>query len=194
MSRGEGEKGEGCRIRGAAKYSTITVTDVQSDGRPRAVPRDSHGALRLRDAAAAARFHGLHVRICPAVRRRRGLWLKSEPEREQAVRSAAKLFVSICESQAPFVAVENPKMHSLATDLVGGRKPTQYVQPYEHGTGHQKATGLYPTYNLPLIQPTCIMAERTSAMADLPRSPQSDVYWYRGSNGPTVDAYSSRIL
>eukprot|EP00962_Isochrysis_galbana_P020664 scaffold6055_cov108-Isochrysis_galbana.AAC.1 len=72
-------------------------------------------------------------------------WLKSEPEREQAVRSAAKLFVSICESQAPFVAVENPKMHSLATDLVGGRKPTQYVQPYEHGTGHQKATGLYLT-------------------------------------------------
>ena len=90
---------------------------------------------------------------------------------ESAVRSAAKLFVSICESQAPFVAVENPKMHSLATDLVGGRKPTQYVQPYEHGTGHQKATGLYLTYNLPLIQPTCIMAERTSAMADLPRSP-----------------------
>jgi len=87
------------------------------------------------------------------------------------VRSAAKLFVSICESQAPFVAVENPKMHSLATDLVGGRKPTQYVQPYEHGTGHQKATGLYLTYNLPLILPTCIMAERTSAMADLPRSP-----------------------
>eukprot|EP00962_Isochrysis_galbana_P037428 scaffold13084_cov112-Isochrysis_galbana.AAC.2 len=62
-------------------------------------------------------------------------WLKSEPEREQAVRSAAKLFVSICESQAPFVAIENPKMHSLATDLVGGRKPDQYVQPYEHGTG-----------------------------------------------------------
>eukprot|EP00962_Isochrysis_galbana_P017520 scaffold5037_cov114-Isochrysis_galbana.AAC.14 len=45
-------------------------------------------------------------------------WLKTDPEREQAVRSAAKLFVSICESQEPFVAVENPKMHSLATDLV----------------------------------------------------------------------------
>eukprot|EP00962_Isochrysis_galbana_P047322 scaffold19272_cov129-Isochrysis_galbana.AAC.3 len=42
-----------CRIRGAAKYSPITVTDVQSDGRPRAVPRGSHGALPLRDAVAA---------------------------------------------------------------------------------------------------------------------------------------------
>eukprot|EP00962_Isochrysis_galbana_P021613 scaffold6380_cov121-Isochrysis_galbana.AAC.1 len=47
----------GCRIRGAAKYSPITVTDVQSDGRPRAVPRDSHGALPLRDAVAAARLY-----------------------------------------------------------------------------------------------------------------------------------------
>eukprot|EP00962_Isochrysis_galbana_P042890 scaffold16143_cov129-Isochrysis_galbana.AAC.2 len=55
----------------------------------------------------------------------------------------------------------------------GGRKTTQYVQPYEHGTGHQKATGLYPTDNLPLsfLKPTCLMDERTSAMADLPRSP-----------------------
>eukprot|EP00962_Isochrysis_galbana_P005773 scaffold1557_cov108-Isochrysis_galbana.AAC.7 len=43
-----------CRIRGAAKYSPITVTDVQIDGRPRAVPRGSHGALPLRDAMAAA--------------------------------------------------------------------------------------------------------------------------------------------
>eukprot|EP00962_Isochrysis_galbana_P052360 scaffold23777_cov135-Isochrysis_galbana.AAC.1 len=32
------------RIRGAAKNSPITVTDVQSDGRPRAVPGDTHGA------------------------------------------------------------------------------------------------------------------------------------------------------
>eukprot|EP00962_Isochrysis_galbana_P032752 scaffold10820_cov132-Isochrysis_galbana.AAC.2 len=40
---------------GAAKYSPITVTDVQSDGRPRAVPRDSHGALPICDAVAALR-------------------------------------------------------------------------------------------------------------------------------------------
>eukprot|EP00962_Isochrysis_galbana_P051367 scaffold22759_cov111-Isochrysis_galbana.AAC.4 len=57
----------------------------------------------------------------------------------------------------------------MATDLIGGRKPTQYVQPYEHGTGHQKATGLYLTDNLPILKPTCLMDERTSAMADLPR-------------------------
>eukprot|EP00962_Isochrysis_galbana_P024580 scaffold7549_cov111-Isochrysis_galbana.AAC.11 len=33
-----------CRIRGAAKFRPITVTDVQSDGRPLALPGDTHGA------------------------------------------------------------------------------------------------------------------------------------------------------
>eukprot|EP00962_Isochrysis_galbana_P048825 scaffold20445_cov148-Isochrysis_galbana.AAC.1 len=33
-----------CRIRGAANYSPITVTDVQSDGRPLALPGDSPSA------------------------------------------------------------------------------------------------------------------------------------------------------
>eukprot|EP00962_Isochrysis_galbana_P020249 scaffold5907_cov120-Isochrysis_galbana.AAC.4 len=42
-----------CRIRGAANNRPITVTDVQSDGRPRDVPGDSRGAQHLRAAAAA---------------------------------------------------------------------------------------------------------------------------------------------
>eukprot|EP00962_Isochrysis_galbana_P054701 scaffold26301_cov132-Isochrysis_galbana.AAC.1 len=47
----------GCRIRGAANNRPITVTDVQSDGRPRDVPGDSLSAQHLRAAAAAARLH-----------------------------------------------------------------------------------------------------------------------------------------
>eukprot|EP00962_Isochrysis_galbana_P004135 scaffold1148_cov108-Isochrysis_galbana.AAC.7 len=35
---------------GAAKNRPITVTDVQSDGRPLAIPRDPRGALPVRDA------------------------------------------------------------------------------------------------------------------------------------------------
>eukprot|EP00962_Isochrysis_galbana_P029093 scaffold9273_cov128-Isochrysis_galbana.AAC.4 len=38
----------------AAKVRPITDTDVQSDGRPLALPRDSHGALPVCDAVAAA--------------------------------------------------------------------------------------------------------------------------------------------
>jgi hypothetical protein len=99
-------------------------------------------------------------------------WLAVEPDREQAVRSSARLFSSIRDSNAPFVVVENPRMHSLAQLLVGGRTPTQIVQPYEHGTGHRKATGLFLTPNLPPLTPTCLVDDRVSAMADLSRSPK----------------------
>eukprot|EP00962_Isochrysis_galbana_P056395 scaffold28342_cov123-Isochrysis_galbana.AAC.1 len=40
---------------GSAKDRPITDTDVQSDGRPLSLPGDSHGALHVRDAVAAAR-------------------------------------------------------------------------------------------------------------------------------------------
>jgi hypothetical protein len=64
-------------------------------------------------------------------------------------------------------------MHSLAQLLVGGRTPTQIVQPYEHGTGHRKATSLFLTPNLPPLTPTCLVDDRVPAMADLSRSPNS---------------------
>ena len=54
---------------------------------------------------------------------------------------------------APFVAVENSRMHRYATALVGCR-PTQYVLPYQHGTGHTKLTGLW-LRNLPALKPKC---------------------------------------
>jgi hypothetical protein len=41
-------------------------------------------------------------------------WLAVEPDREQAVRLSARLFLSILDAKAPFVAVENPRMHPLA--------------------------------------------------------------------------------
>jgi hypothetical protein len=124
-------------------------------------------------------------------------WLAVESDREQTVRSSARLFLSILDSKAPFVVVENPRMHSLAQLLVGGRTPTRIVQPYEHGTGHRKATGLlvggrtptrivqpyehgtghrkatglFLTPNMPPLTPTCLVDDRVSAMADLSRSP-----------------------
>eukprot|EP00961_Rhodomonas_salina_P121568 1637025-Rhodomonas_salina.1 len=45
------------RAGSAANNRPITVTDVQSDGRPRDVPGDSLSAQHLRAAAAAARLH-----------------------------------------------------------------------------------------------------------------------------------------
>jgi hypothetical protein len=99
-------------------------------------------------------------------------WLSVEPDREQAVRSSARLFLSILDAKAPFVVVENPRIHPLAQLLVGGRTPTQIVQLYEHGTDHCTATGLFLTPNLPHLTPTCLVDDRVSAMADLSRSPK----------------------
>ena len=98
-------------------------------------------------------------------------WLSHEPGRRPALESAARVFKSMASATAPFVAVENPRMHAEARRLVGGLTPTQFVQPWEHGTGHQKATGLYLTKGLPPLQPTCVVDGRESAMANLSPSP-----------------------
>ena len=91
-------------------------------------------------------------------------WLSQEPGRHAALESAARVFKSMASATAPFVAVENPRMHAEARRLVGGLTPTQFVQPWEHGTGHQKATGLYLTKGLPPLQPTCVVDGRESAI------------------------------
>eukprot|EP00962_Isochrysis_galbana_P019523 scaffold5687_cov132-Isochrysis_galbana.AAC.5 len=45
-------RSKSCRIRGAAKDRPITDNDVQSDGRPLALPGDTHGALHVCDAVS----------------------------------------------------------------------------------------------------------------------------------------------
>ena len=98
------------------------------------------------------------------------VWLYRDPDRVEQLKQAAQTFNRMAAADAPFVAIENPKMHRFATALVGGRKPTQYVHPWQHGTGHTKPTGLY-LKNLPQIEPTEIVAGREPAMARLPPSP-----------------------
>ena len=74
------------------------------------------------------------------------------------------------EARAPFVAVENPVMHRHGRQQLGGRGPDQYVQPWQHGTPHQKRTGLFLEH-LPALQPTCVVEGRERAMANLPATP-----------------------
>ena len=96
-------------------------------------------------------------------------WLTREPDRWEKVVNNADVFRRMYHARAPFVAIENAKMHRYARDLVGVR-PTQYVNPWQHGTGHSKVTALY-LRNLPTLQPTCLMEGREQAMARLPPSP-----------------------
>jgi hypothetical protein len=98
-----------------------------------------------------------------------GMWLKRDPGRFEHVLSNVNTFRQMYSTRAPFVAVENTKMHRVARTMVGV-SATQYVHPWQHGTGHTKATGLY-LRNLPPIQPTCVVSGRLHAMARLPPSP-----------------------
>ena len=97
------------------------------------------------------------------------VWLHRDPERWAHVLSNADTFRRIMRARAPFVAVENSKMHRYGKALVGA-EPTQYVHPWQHGTGHTKPTALY-LRNLPIIRPTCRVEGRKHALARLPPSP-----------------------
>ena len=97
------------------------------------------------------------------------VWLHRDPERWAHVLSNADTFRRIMRARAPFVAVENSKMHRYGRALVGA-EPTQYVHPWQHGTGHTKPTALY-LRNLPALRPTCRVEGRKHALARLPPSP-----------------------
>ena len=95
------------------------------------------------------------------------VWLYKDPQRWKLLLQNAALFRRMHAVQAPFVAVENSKMHRFGRTLVGDLAPTQYVHPWQHGTGHTKPTALY-LRNLPALTPSCVVEGRKHALARLP--------------------------
>ena len=98
-------------------------------------------------------------------------YLHTEPGRRARLEEAVNVFKQMRAAAAPFVAVEHPKIHRYARELLDGLRPTQYIHPWQHGTGHTKPTALYLT-DLPPLRPTCEVAGRTHALADLPPGPE----------------------
>jgi hypothetical protein len=97
------------------------------------------------------------------------VWLHRDPKRWEHLLANADTFRRIRAARAPFVAIENSKMHRYARALVGVG-PTQYVHPWQHGTGHTKPTALYLSDSLPPLTPTRTVAGREHAVARLPPS------------------------
>ena len=95
------------------------------------------------------------------------MWLYQEENRLDALTHAAWQFNRMRKAKARFVVVEQPVMHRYARILTGGDRPTQYIQPWQHGVGHTKATGLFLPPDLPPLTPTCIVEGREHAMANL---------------------------
>lgn len=67
--------------------------------------------------------------------------------------AAAQFFLALYNAPIPHIAVENPIMLGHPKRLFGIPDPTQIIQPYEHGHGETKATGLW-LRNLPTIVPS----------------------------------------
>lgn len=90
-----------------------------------------------------------------------------DPVRQGKMLKAADEFATLyCAAfEVPCFYFENPVMHGMAADAIGERipdwqcKPTQIIQPWQHGHGETKATGLW-LRGLPPLAPSNIVAGR----------------------------------
>jgi len=70
---------------------------------------------------------------------------------------AVQFFQALQSAPIERICIENPIMHKYSREALGA--PTQYVQPYEHGHGETKRTGLHLKNLQPLV-PTDEVAGR----------------------------------
>lgn len=77
-------------------------------------------------------------------------------ERWQRMNEAAAFFAGLLHCGVPRVCVENPIPHKYGITL----KPTQIIQPWQHGHGETKATCLW-LRGLPPLIPSNIVSGRT---------------------------------
>ena len=103
-------------------------------------------------------------------------WLSHEPERWGSMHSAARFFREMYNAKAPFTVVEQPVIHRYARQQLDGLRPTQMINPWEHGHGERKSTALYIRGDLPTVKPTCVVLGRECRLSNLQSTPE------RGSN------------
>jgi hypothetical protein len=90
-------------------------------------------------------------------------------KRWDAMREAAFFFLQLFNAPVPLIAIENPIMHGHALQIVGDR-PTQIIQPWQHGHGETKATCLW-LKNLPPLVPSNVVDGREQRIWRMPPGP-----------------------
>lgn len=75
-----------------------------------------------------------------------------------SIAAAADLFIDCLTANAPYIAVENPKMYRAVQRRVGS--PSFWVQPFQFGDPYRKLTYFW-TRNLPPLLPTSYTGEST---------------------------------
>jgi len=88
-------------------------------------------------------------------------WKGKQKEQHDAI----TFFMNLVDVPVDKICIENPvgKMSKYY------RKPDQYIQPWEHGHGETKKTGLW-LKGLPLLSPSNIVEGREARIHNLPQS------------------------
>lgn len=89
-----------------------------------------------------------------------------EPGRIDAIGPASEFFLECLHSNAPMIAVENPRMHKWGLNAVGV-KPNFWIEPWQFGHEKKKRTFFW-TKNLPPLMPTQIMQKRETWARQVP--------------------------
>lgn len=107
-----------------------------------------------------------------------GVWLlHRDPERWTKMLEGAAFFMEMLEAPVPRVAVENPKPHPYARDIIG--EATQYIEPHEFGTLETKKTGLW----LRGLPPLLATEDARAATMARPAKERMPGWWAGGGNG-----------
>lgn len=93
-------------------------------------------------------------------------WLHSDPARWEEMRQGAEFFKKLLNAPIAKKGIENPIMHKYAAEIIG-RRQDQIVQPWHHGHGETKGTGLW-LEGLPLLKPSNIVEGRDARIHKLP--------------------------
>ena len=104
-------------------------------------------------------------------------YLHTREGRWEQMLEGADFFWSMFQFNCPRIAVENPVQHRYAIEAHGMGKPTQYVEPWQHGHTQSKKTGLW-LVGLPPLRPTNVVYDQ---MMTLPKSERMPLWWGSGS-------------
>lgn len=110
-------------------------------------------------------------------------WLHTDEERWSLMEEGAQFFYQLLNAPIKRIAIENPKMHKYAVEIIG-RRQDQTIQPWQFGHHESKATGLW-LKGLQPLEPTKNVYEE---MMKLPVAQRNAVHYA----GPGINRWRIR--
>ena len=107
--------------------------------------------------------------------------LHTRPGRWELMRQACDFFLELLNAPIPRIAVENPRQHKYAREIIGPY--SQVIHPHEHGHGESKATCLW-LKGLPPLMATDLVPGRVQRLHRL--SPGPDRWKLRSATYPGI--------